>query len=107
MLDDVSVNPEWHAAYLHGQVLDTSHRPVGSSVSPFHLDDASGVQGDSEGLDEVLSDDDYLQAGVVDGGNLDITVDQDVEFLQWETKGKRSPWGEHLQVSLGASAICP
>src|SRR6266850_7414770 len=107
VLDDMSMNPEWHAAYLHGQVLDTSHRPVGSSVSPFHLDDAPGVQGNSEGLDKVLSDDDYLRAGVVDGGDLDITVDQDVEFLQRETKGEWSPRGEHLQVSLGASAIRP
>lgn len=60
MLNNVSMNLEGHTSYLHGQVLNTSHCPVGSAIGPFHLSDVLDVQGYFEEFDKVLPDDDYL-----------------------------------------------
>jgi hypothetical protein len=54
------MNFEQHVADLHGEILNTAYRPIGGAVRSFHLDDALGIHADSEGLDEILPDDDDL-----------------------------------------------
>jgi len=66
MLDNVRVDFEWHIADLHSEILNAAYCPIGGAIRSFHLDNTLGVHVDSEGLDEVLPDDNDLQAGVVD-----------------------------------------
>jgi hypothetical protein len=55
-----------HAADLHGEILGASYRPIGSTVSTFHLDAMFRVNVGADFFGEVAADDDDLRPGVED-----------------------------------------
>jgi hypothetical protein len=87
VLNDVCMDSEGHTANLHRQKFGATCSPVSSTVCPFHLNDMIGVDADSKGFYEILSDNDDLQAGVIDCRSADVVVDHDVKFLQRKTEG--------------------
>jgi hypothetical protein len=58
--DNMSVNPEWHTAYLHRQEFSTFHGPSGSTIHPLHFKETVGKNADTKSLNKVLPDDDNL-----------------------------------------------
>jgi hypothetical protein len=60
VFDNVGMDLAQHATNLHGEILSTAYRSVGSTISSFHLDAVPCVDVGANFFGEVLMDDNDL-----------------------------------------------